>query len=191
MRIAFLTSILASTLASTLILSVGPTDASSTHIIDNRGATRRGLQYSVSGVAYVPFRGSLKERKVAFSVLNAQARFAGSRTPLLNEVIRLVPHYFPPHARVLSIRQTGSAKQQYFVVNLNRSFANSSFWKSRKRRACRLAFHSLARNVAFQNEGKGIPLAVRFAIEGKFVPRIGSFGTTRPLEPHKIIKPLE
>jgi hypothetical protein len=145
-------------------------------------------QFSISTVIYLPIRGGLRKTRVASTVISTQTRLSGDRTPLLNEVIRLAPHYFPPRARVLSVDQR-SLTQSHFLINLNRWFSNSKFWKYRNRDQCRLAFHSLARNAAFINEGKGIPLPVRFVIEGKLVPRIGSFQTKGLLEPANIIQP--
>lgn len=141
-------------------------------------------QFSVSAAAYVPVAGALVERKVAREVVAAQGKLFGNRAPLVNEVIRLAPAYFPSGARVLSLPETTDAGA---VINLNAAFANPKFWQGRSRRDTQLAFHALARNVAFKNEPKGVPLPVRFLVEGKRVTKIGSFDTSRPLQPDEII----
>lgn len=144
-------------------------------------------QFSFSTVAYVPVRGFLRERKLSPVVEGAQVCAHGDRTPLLNEVIRLAPNYFPPHAHVIAVEQDEGQTSDFFLINLNRSFSNVDFWRGRKRRDTILALHSLARNVAFQHDGKGIPLPVQFVIEGKRVAKIGAFAASQLLPADKII----
>lgn len=141
-------------------------------------------QFSVSATAYIPAAGALAERKVAREVVAAQSKLFGNRAPLLNEVIRLAPAYFPPAAHVLPTPQNAGSGA---VINLSSAFANPKFWRDRSRRDTKLAFHALARNVAFQNEPKGAPLPVRFLVEGKRVTTIGSFDANQPLQPDEII----
>lgn len=144
------------------------------------------LQFSTSSKAYIPINGTLKTQEVASSVSEAQQQAFGDRTPLLNEVIRLAPGYFPPQARVVSVNS--GSRSGNFLINLNRAFANPKFWRTRNRRDSGLAFHALARNVAFMNEPKGAPLPVQFLIEGKRVNSIGAFNTSQPLPPDKLIR---
>ncbi len=116
---------------------------------------RSPAQFSVSTKCYIPARGRLREREVASQIVEAQSRATGNRTPLLNEVIRLAPRYFPPGARVSESHQG----DEEFIINLNRAFFNETFWRGRTRRDTLLALHALARNIAFINYGKGISLA--------------------------------
>lgn len=143
-------------------------------------------QFSIAGAAYVPTDEGLRLREVSRETMRAQTRMTGNRTPVLNEVIGLAPRYFPPGARVLE-NPNFDGVVSGAVINLNRAFANPKFWKNRSRRETILAFHALARNVAFQNEPKGAPLEVQFLLEGKRVAKIGAFATARPLQPDAIL----
>ena len=144
-------------------------------------------QFSISGEAYIPVAGALRKREISRSVMDEQKRYSGDRTPLLNEVIRLSPKYFPPDARVISDRHSSESPDR-FLINLNRAFVNPQFWRGRNRHNSLLAFHALARNVAFMNMPKGPALPVQFIIEGKQVAKIGAFAAGRPLRPDKIIR---
>lgn len=145
-------------------------------------------QFSTSGEVTVPVGGRLKQREASPQVVRKQMKGYGNRTPLLNEAIRLAPAYYPPGARVLDVDSYSDSSGQHFRVNLNRAFVNSRFWRGKKRRVSILAFHALARNIAFTHLSKGTALPVRFVIEGKSVARIGAFVTSRPLRPEKIIR---
>ena len=146
------------------------------------GASQR--QFSVGAMAYVPVAGALVRREVPRAVVEEQAKLFGNRVPLLNDVIRQARTSFPRGARVLSAPQS---EGQDAVINLNAAFADPKFWRGRSHGDARLAFHALARNVAFQNEPKGVPLKVRFLVEGKRIAKIGSFDTAQPLRPEAII----
>ena len=135
-------------------------------------------------MAYVPVAGVLVEREVPHTVVEKQTKLFGNRVPLLNDVIRQAPTYFPSGAHVLPVPER---EEQSAIINLNAAFAAPKFWRGRSHDDVQLAFHALARNVAFQDEPKGAPLKVRFLLEGKRVAKIGSFDTAQPLRPDEII----
>ena len=165
-------------LALALLAGAAYSYASKTRIL------RPAIQYSINTGAYIPVGNALKAIPISSQVRDAQSRGHGNRTPLLNEVIRLAPRYYPPRARVLDAGCDGYNCE----VNLNSAFSNLRFWRGRKRRHSVIAFHALARNIAFMNLPKGVALPVQFVIEGKRVARIGAFNASQPLPPDKIIK---
>lgn len=142
-------------------------------------------QFSTAIEVAVPVGGSLQMRPISRAIIDDQSRTEGDRLPVLNEVIRLAPAYFPSGARVLP--SNAKVNQGTEAINLNRAFADAKFWKNRSRQDTKLAFHALARVLAFRNQPKGASEAVLFLVEGKRVMKIGSFSTKAPLQPEDII----
>ena len=142
---------------------------------------------------YVPIRGKLVKKPLTGKMSSDSMAF-GNKVIVLNEVIRLSPRYFPPGAKVLSVSQTNwynkATKNSYafYPLTLNKAFLNNSFWKKRGKQNTLFAFHALARNIAFTNDGKGIPLPVLFVVKGKRVTKIGSFSIKYHLVPDKILE---
>jgi len=151
---------------------------------------RPARQFSYSTIAFIPTARGLQQRGVSPTVQAAQRRAHGNRKPLLNEVIRLAPNFYPPQARVLEVKR-GGLRGTYFVIDLNRAFFNEKYWSGRSRKDTNLAVHALARNVAFMNAGKGIPLPVKFVVEGKQVASIGSFAADRLVMVKEIMRPRD
>lgn len=161
----------------------------------SRSVLTSPVQHRITSELYVPIKGKLVKKPLTRKMTSQSLAF-GTKIIVLNEVIRQSPRYFPPSAKVLSLKKitwrnkVTKNKYSFFLLTLNEAFLNKGFWKRRGKENTLFAFHALARNIAFTNYGKSAPSPVRFVVKGKQVTKIGSFSTKYPLAPDKILESI-
>ncbi len=126
---------------------------------------------------WVPGQDDLLHIKpVSKAALDEQKKFKNP-VSALNDLVRMAPNYFPPKTRVLDWHDNGPTVS----INLNRNFADSTFWSKRGDSRTRLAVYALVNSTA--NSARTAKPVV-LEVEKKPVQTVGEMDAEGSIEPN-------
>ena len=147
------------------------------------------VKFSSLETIYVPGKDDLLHaQKVSRMAMDSQLKSGDPAAPGLQEIIEKSPLYFPKGAKINSTKQT----EKGLNVDLNKSFDNDEFWRSKGEKTTELAVYAIVNSAAKINSAQGTnePQPVTFTIEKKPAETLGEFSVDGSNEPQlRLIAP--
>lgn len=156
---------------------------------DGNSATNSAVEFAALETIYVPGDDDLlHEEKVSRKSIDSQLKSGDRAAPGLQEIIEKAPEYFPKDAKINSTTVT----EKGMTVDLDSTFANDEFWRTKGEKMTELAVYSLVNSAAKTTGAQGTSESkpVTFTIDKQPAKTLGEFDIDGEIEPEtRLIAP--